>query len=63
LLIANESPESNMLQTPQKQTKSLPLTRTDRIRIKTAIDFGYTTKEIHEKYGYTIAQIQRARVL
>ena len=47
-------------QTPQKE-RSLCTTRTDRIRIKTALDFGIPHALIRERYGYTEHQIQWAR--
>jgi hypothetical protein len=47
-------------QTPQKQ-RATPTTRSDRIRIKTALDFNISPERIYKKYGYTISQILRAR--
>lgn len=53
-----------MPQTPKKKGPYAPtLTRSDRIRIKTAFDFNIPPEEIRKKYGYTISQIQRARSL
>jgi len=49
-------------QTPKKQYAPT-LTRTDRIRIKTALDFNISPEEIRKQYGYTISQIQRAKSL
>jgi len=59
------SSQSNLLQTPKKQKQEYAptLTRTDRIRIKTALDFGISPEEIRTKYGYIISQIQRAKNL
>jgi transposase len=55
-------PSSNIQvpQTPQKQYAS-PTTRSDRIRIKTALDFGHSVIEICAKYGYTQKQVYRAK--
>jgi hypothetical protein len=36
-------------------------TRSDRIRIKTTLDFGHKTQEIRSKYHYTLRQIQWAK--
>jgi hypothetical protein len=47
-------------QTPQKQ-RAIPTTRTDRIRIKTALDFNHSVDEICSKYGYTRKQVQLAK--
>jgi hypothetical protein len=47
-------------QTPQKQ-RAPPTTRSDRIRIKTALDFNISPERIRQKYGYTISQILRAK--
>jgi hypothetical protein len=42
--------------TPQKQYASAT-TRSDRIRIKTALDFNHSIKEICYKYSYTRKQV------
>jgi hypothetical protein len=47
-------------QTPQKQ-HAPPTTRSDRIRIKTALDFDISPERIRKKYGYIISQILRAK--
>jgi hypothetical protein len=52
-----------LLQTPKKGPYAPTLTRTDRIRIKTAFDFNISPEEIRKQYGYTIAQIQRVKNL
>ncbi len=62
-LLALESSQNNLPQTPQKTQYAPTLTRTDRIRIKTAFDFNISPEKIRKKYGYTIAQIQRAKTL
>ena len=46
--------------TPQKE-RSLCTTHIDRIRIKTALDFGIPYALIRERYRYTEHQIQWAR--
>lgn len=60
-----------LLNTPQRRSPSPPLTpqkqsapattRSDRIRIRTALDFGHKPGEIQSKYGYTLRQIQWAK--
>jgi len=57
-LLNNESnfQESVILKTPQKQYTPC-ITRSDRIRIKTALDFNIPWEKIHKKYGYTNRQI------
>jgi hypothetical protein len=57
------SPQSDLPQTPKKGPYAPTLTRTDRIRIKTAFDFNISPEEIRKEYGYTITQIQRAKNL
>ena len=47
-------------QTPQKE-RSLCTTRTDRTRIKIALDFGIPHALIRERYGYTERQIKWAK--
>ena len=47
-------------QTPRKQY-ALPTTRSDRIRIKTALDFNILIEQIQAKYGYTEKQIRLAK--
>ena len=47
-------------QTPQRRYSS-PLTRSDRIRVKTALDFNVPFYKIRAKYGFTDRQIQLAR--
>ena len=47
-------------QTPRKQY-ALPTTRSDRIRIKTALDFNIPIEQIQAKYGYTEKQIRLAK--
>jgi hypothetical protein len=50
--------------TPQALTQrqyAPELTRTDRIRIKAALDFGILDSQISDKYGYTLTQIQWAK--
>jgi hypothetical protein len=44
-----------------KNPRAAELTRSDRIRIKTALDFGHKPKEIIAKYPYTLRQIQWAK--
>ena len=39
-------------QTPRKQY-ALPTTRSDRIRIKAALNFNIPIEQIQAKYGYT----------
>ena len=53
-------PDNSLLQTPRKQYAT-PTTRSDRIRIKTCLDFNIPFEEITKKYGYTRNQILRAR--
>jgi hypothetical protein len=55
--------QSNLPRTPKKQQYAPTLTRTDRIRIKTAFDFNISPEEIRKKYGNTISQIQGAKTL
>jgi hypothetical protein len=50
----------NTPQTPRRQLNPL-LTRSDRIRIKTALDFNILFYKIQDKYGFTINQIRTAR--
>ncbi|PMD60554.1 uncharacterized protein K444DRAFT_528483, partial [Hyaloscypha bicolor E] len=57
------SSQSDLPQTPKKGPYAPTLTRTDRIRIKTAFDFNISPEEIRKQYGYTISQIQRAKNL
>ena len=47
-------------QTPQKQY-TRPTTRSDRIRIKTALDFNISPASIYKKYSYTEKQIRLAK--
>jgi hypothetical protein len=47
-------------QTPQKQY-TRPTTRSDRIRIKIALDFNISPASIYKKYGYTEKQIRLAK--
>jgi hypothetical protein len=47
-------------QTPQKEYAP-PTTRSDRIRIKTALDFNIPHDEIRKKYGFTEKQIRLAK--
>lgn len=47
-------------QTPKRVYAPLT-TRTDRIRIKTALELGHNPREIHSKLGYTLRQIQHAK--
>ena len=47
-------------QTPQKE-RSLYITCTDQIRIKTALDFGIPHALIRERYRYTERQIKWAK--
>jgi hypothetical protein len=47
-------------QTPRKQYTHAT-TRSDRIRIKTALDFNVPFYKIRQKYGFTDVQIRRAR--
>jgi len=58
--LASESSQSNLPQTPKREYAPT-LTRSDRIRIKTAFDFNHCPESIHKKYGYTISQIERTR--
>jgi hypothetical protein len=37
------------------------MTRSDRIRVKTALDFNIPFYKIRQKYGFTDHQIRRAR--
>jgi hypothetical protein len=46
---------------PQTPKQYVPnTTRSDRIRIKTALEFNHSATEIQAKYSYTRRQIQRA---
>jgi hypothetical protein len=58
--LALKSSQSNLPQTPQKQYPPAT-TRSDRIRIKTALDFNIPHDEIRKKYGFTEKQIQLAK--
>ncbi|PMD49728.1 uncharacterized protein K444DRAFT_548484, partial [Hyaloscypha bicolor E] len=58
-LISSQN-DLSLPQTPQKQ-RAPPTTRSDRIRIKTALDFDISPERIRKKYGYTISQILRAK--
>jgi hypothetical protein len=40
-----------------RQPNNLPLTRSDRIRVKTALDFNIPFYRIRAKYGFTYRQI------
>jgi hypothetical protein len=54
--------QSDLPQTPKKKGPYAPtLTRSDRLRIKTALDFNIPPEEIRKKYSYTISQIQRTK--
>jgi hypothetical protein len=44
-----------------KREKAAETTRSDRIRIKTALAFGHTPQEIRDKLGFTLRQIQWAK--
>jgi hypothetical protein len=46
--------------TPRRE-RALETTRTDRIRIKTALEFNHSPRSIQAKFGYTLRQIQLAR--
>jgi hypothetical protein len=66
--VNSESPEPyfERLQTPQTPTETRrhyapTTTRTDRIRIKTALELGHSWSDIQNKLGYTRRQIQLAR--
>ena len=48
-------------QTPIRRVYAPLTTRSDRIRIKTALEFGHNPREIHSKLGYTLRQIQHAK--
>jgi hypothetical protein len=52
-----ETPAPSPPRTP-KNPRAADLTRSDRIRIKTALDFRHNPKEIAAKYPYTLRQIQ-----
>jgi hypothetical protein len=54
--------QSQPPRTPQKE-RAAPTTRTDRIRIKTTLDFNISPEKIRKKYGYTLHQIARAKTL
>ena len=54
------SPSPPLPHTPTKSNAPLT-TRSDRIRIKTALDFGHKPQEIQSKYHYTLRQIQWAK--
>jgi hypothetical protein len=62
----NESPTpsfdsfNNDPQTPKRQY-NLRTTRSDRIRIRTALDFNIPQDQICQKYGYTKRQIHWAK--
>jgi hypothetical protein len=58
-LISSQN-DLSLPQTPQKQYAP-PTTRSDRIRIKTALDFDISLERISKKYSYTISQILRAK--
>ncbi len=58
-LISSQN-DLSLPQTPRKQ-RAPPTTRSDRIRIKTALDFDVSPGRIQKKYGYTISQILRAK--
>jgi len=62
-LITPVSSQNNLLQTPRrtKGPYAPTLTRSDRIRIKTALDFNVSPNAIYKKYGYSLSQIQRAK--
>jgi hypothetical protein len=60
LSFTSQSSQISLPQTPQK--KYAPhTTRSDRIRIKTALDFNIPPHEIQKKYGFTARQIQLAK--
>ena len=46
-----------------KQKHAPFTTRSDRIRIKTAVEWGATPKRIFAKYGYTLNQVRLAKVV
>jgi hypothetical protein len=56
----SSSSQLSLPQTPQK-TYAPHTTRSDRIRIKTALDFNIPPHEIQKKYGFTARQIQLAK--
>ena len=61
-LITLASSQNNLPQTPRTKGPYAPtLTRSDRIRIKTALDFNVLLDAIYKKYGYSLSQIQRAK--
>jgi hypothetical protein len=61
-LITLASSQNNLPQTPRTKGPYAPtLTRSDRIRIKTALDFNVPPDAIYKKYGYSLSQIQRAK--
>jgi len=55
--LALESSQSNLPQTPRRDYAP-PTTRSDRIRIKTALDFNVPIEKICRKYNYTKRQIR-----
>jgi len=48
-------------QTPTRRVYASLTSRTDRIRIKTALELGHNPQEIQSKWGYTLRQIQHAK--
>ena len=56
----NPDSQVNAVQTPQRQYAPR-MTRSDRIRVKTALDFNIPFYKIRQKYGFTDHQIRRAR--
>jgi hypothetical protein len=43
-----------------KREKAVEITRSDCVRIKTALLFNYTPEEIRDKLGFTLCQIRWA---
>jgi hypothetical protein len=60
LSITSSQSQLPFLQTPQKRYAP-HTTHSDRIRIKTALDFNIPPNEIQKKYGFTAKQIQLAK--
>ncbi len=62
LLLNPETPLESLPKEPRTPKRyAIATTRSDRIRIKTALDFGHSAAEITSKYGFTARQIQRAK--
>ncbi|PMD17148.1 hypothetical protein NA56DRAFT_708028 [Hyaloscypha hepaticicola] len=62
-LLVPVNSQNNLSQTPSRKKGPYDptLTRSDRIRIKTALDFNISPERIWKKYGYSLSQIQRTK--